>query len=294
MCVFGIPFSQWRGGTRSQVVRKAKLNSFGFKQNGDDVVGATRPVGIAQCRECDSKKGGDRFTPTAVSTMRDVGTPVVSKDEGRFGSGGVAKVTDVHSLGGAIGMAGHHVLRDFDVSDLRLDVKSGGERHLTPNVQRIEDVVIEDDGLSWSELGPQVSPLVKRDPEREKRLDARVSYCEQTYWRCSHCGGLNSPTARCGTCRRFEDRKRTSETALLERTRFELLNGRDFWICTVCEIAMPSLTAPCGGCRKMISFVPLEIGEFEEFVRKQRETSALLKLGPVHEKEVLKSPGSVV
>jgi hypothetical protein len=51
------------------------------------------------------------------------------------------------------------------------------------NVQRIEDVVIEDDGLSWSELGPQVSPLVKRDPEREKRLDARVSYCEQTYWR---------------------------------------------------------------------------------------------------------------
>ena len=44
----------------------------------------------------------------------------------------------------------------------------------------------------------------------------------------------------------------------------------------------------------MISFVPLEIGEFEEFIRKQRETGALLKLGPVREKEVLKSPGSVV
>jgi hypothetical protein len=270
------------------------LNSFGCKQNGDDVVGATCPVGIAQYKECDSRKGGDRCAPTAGSSMRDVGTPVVSKDEGRSGSGGVAKVTDVHSSGDAMGMDGHHVSRDCDVSDLRLDVKSGGERHLPPNVQRIEDVVVEDDGFSWSELGPQVSPLVKREPEREKRLDARVSYCEQTYWRCSHCGGLNSPTARCGTCRRFEDRNRTSETVLLERTRFELLNGRDFWICTACEIAMPSLTAPCGGCRKMISFVPLEIGEFEEFVRKQRETGAFSRLGPVREKEVLKSPGSVV
>ena len=38
----------------------------------------------------------------------------------------------------------------------------------------------------------------------------------------------------------------------------------------------------------MISFVPLEIGEFEEFIRKQRETGALLKLGPVREKEVVK------
>jgi hypothetical protein len=38
----------------------------------------------------------------------------------------------------------------------------------------------------------------------------------------------------------------------------------------------------------MISFVPLEIGEFEEFVRKQREKGALVKLGPVREKEVVK------
>ena len=218
--------------------------------------------------------------------MRNFGNPGVSKDEGRFGWGEVAKVTDVHSSGNAIDMDGHHVSRDCDVSDLRLDVKSDRERHPTPNVQRIEEVAIEDDSISWSELGPQASPPVKREPEREKRLDARVSYCEQTYWRCSHCGGLNSPTARCGTCRRFEDRKHTSETVLLERTRFELLNGRDFWICTVCEIAMPSLTAPCGRCRKMISFVPLDIGEFEEFVRKQRATGAFLRLGPVREKEV--------
>lgn len=62
-----------------------------------------------------------------------------------------------------------------------------------------------------------------------------------------------------------------SEEALLERTRYELLNGRDFWICTRCAIAMPSLTSPCGRCRRMISFVPLEVGEFEEFVRKQSQ-----------------------
>ena len=42
----------------------------------------------------------------------------------------------------------------------------------------------------------------------------------------------------------------------------------------------------------MISFVPLEIGEFEEFIRKQREKGALVKLGPVREKEVVKIDGS--
>lgn len=70
-------------------------------------------------------------------------------------------------------------------------------------------------------------------------------------------------------------REKTHETVLLERTRFELLNGREFWICTVCEIAMQSLTAPCGGCRKMISFVPLEIREFEEFLAKNKKAPLL-------------------
>ena len=42
----------------------------------------------------------------------------------------------------------------------------------------------------------------------------------------------------------------------------------------------------------MISFVPLEIGDFEEFIRNQREKGALVKLGPVCEKEVVKIDGS--
>ena len=61
------------------------------------------------------------------------------------------------------------------------------------------------------------------------------------------------------------------EVTLLERTRTELLNGRDYWICTDCAVEVSSITYPCGKCNKMISFVPLEMEEFEEFVHKQRE-----------------------
>jgi len=64
-----------------------------------------------------------------------------------------------------------------------------------------------------------------------------------------------------------------SETAMYERTRFELLNGRDFWICTHCAIAMSSITSPCSRCKRKISFIPLEEEEFEKFVRQQRETN---------------------
>jgi hypothetical protein len=61
------------------------------------------------------------------------------------------------------------------------------------------------------------------------------------------------------------------EVTLLERTRNNLLNGRDGWICIDCAIEVPSITYPCGQCSKMISFVPLMMYEFEEFVKKQRE-----------------------
>jgi len=64
-----------------------------------------------------------------------------------------------------------------------------------------------------------------------------------------------------------------SETAMYERTRLELLNGRDFWICTHCAIAMSSITSPCSRCKRKISFIPLEEEEFETFVRQQRETN---------------------
>lgn len=68
-----------------------------------------------------------------------------------------------------------------------------------------------------------------------------------------------------------KDASAVSKTALLERTRQELLNGNDCWICTDCCVTVPSLATPCGSCKKSISFVPLEHREFEEFVRLQRQ-----------------------
>ena len=62
-----------------------------------------------------------------------------------------------------------------------------------------------------------------------------------------------------------------NEHALLEKTRCELLNGNDFWWCPRCAVGVPSLALACGECNDTISFVPLELEEFESFVRKQRE-----------------------
>ncbi len=112
---------------------------------------------------------------------------------------------------------------------------------------------------------------------RQQRREIQLDCSKTSYWRCLRCENLNSPqTHCCSICRyQFENggRSATSEQSLLERTRYELLNGRDFWICTHCVIAIPSITIPCGNCKRMISFVPLEMEEFEEFVTKQRETN---------------------
>lgn len=59
--------------------------------------------------------------------------------------------------------------------------------------------------------------------------------------------------------------------AMLEMTRYNLLSGQDCWICTSCSVIVPSLTMPCGVCNMYISFVPLEMKEFEGFVRGQRK-----------------------
>ena len=41
-------------------------------------------------------------------------------------------------------------------------------------------------------------------------------------------------------------------------------------ICTRCEIGIPSLAAPCGGCRRTVEFVPLTVLEFDTFLSHQR------------------------
>ena len=122
--------------------------------------------------------------------------------------------------------------------------KPGSANTETKIMEEKDDSVCEDDDISFSELellDTSSSPTVGGSaPRREMGMYA-------------------------------EDFSSMSERAMLERTRYELLNGRDFWICAHCAIAIPSLTTPCGNCKRMITFVPLEVSEFEDFVRKQRE-----------------------
>ena len=66
--------------------------------------------------------------------------------------------------------------------------------------------------------------------------------------------------------------------AMMEMTRYKLLSGEDCWICTSCSVIVPSLTMPCGICNMHPSFVPLEMKEFENFVRVQRKKQNYLWL----------------
>ena len=153
-----------------------------------------------------------------------------------------------------------------------------------------DDESIEDDELEGYEefsLGdlevPSQSVLDQRAARREELLDERLLGLDrdeddhdghlQENWKCAKCGGFNRPSAksRCSTCQSYRVEENPSEDALLERTRYELLNGNDFWICTTCVIGVPSLLMPCGRCHQSISFVPLTMPEFEDFVRKQRQ-----------------------
>ena len=73
-----------------------------------------------------------------------------------------------------------------------------------------------------------------------------------------------------GTGRLRLRNKNNTERILLERTRHELLTGRDYWICTTCIKSVPSLTLTCEHCNQLISFVPLTMNEFMRFVHRQR------------------------
>ena len=75
-----------------------------------------------------------------------------------------------------------------------------------------------------------------------------------------------------------------SKKVMLTLTRYQLLSGQDCWICTACSIVVPSLTMSCGLCQRHPTFVPLEMGEFEEFVRCQRRKRNRLWLREVDDK----------
>ena len=156
-----------------------------------------------------------------------------------------------------------------------------------------DDESIEDDELegydefSLSQLDvPGETELDARALRREEQLNARrligcqfhgnddthIPGLEESNWKCARCEAPNySTSVRCSTCQFPRVEKNDSEDALLERTRYELLNGNDFWICTSCVVGVPSVLMPCGRCHTTIPFVPLTMPEFEDFVRKQRQ-----------------------
>ncbi|KAL9189806.1 hypothetical protein ACHAXT_009481 [Thalassiosira profunda] len=207
-----------------------------------------------------------------------VGSPVVVRDRmlkrGEYLEGGVARVTKVQYA--ADGTAKYDVAYMLGGEESSIDgchLADGCDLSVT-NLEGEQDDK-DDDDFSFSGLDKPTPPN-KFDGQRELIVNAEDlaegPSSVGTRWRCGQCGDLNPPNSRCSTCRNVGDN--ASELALLERTRYELLNGRDFWICTRCEIEIPSVASPCGGCNRTISFVPLEIEEFEVFVRKQRKLNA--------------------
>lgn len=285
---------------------------------GEAVVGTSTTASEELC-SAHFSNGATAANDVAQSCIQK-GSPVVVKDrklaKGVYMSGGLGRVTNIYSS--TDGSNKKEVNRTkYDIAYiLGGEDKGVDESYVSPSqVKLVHSLELEgaeleeetttsgkDDGggadVSFTELdlleltppdaeGIQRRELISDSAHHNHQLSTPLtrtssSKHNQSHWRCSWCGDLNSteshPT-RCGTCRHHLEGEdptvsTSSEIALLERTRYELLNGRDFWICTDCAIGVPSLTTPCGNCKRMIRFVPLEIEEFEHFVRKQREQAS--------------------
>ncbi len=79
-----------------------------------------------------------------------------------------------------------------------------------------------------------------------------------------------------------------SEDDLHKMTHSNLLNGLDTCICTSCKVDMSSLVVPCQICNSYIPFVPLQIDEFQIWVKEQQEKAkvAMMKSPSKEEKVV--------
>lgn len=125
----------------------------------------------------------------------------------------------------------------------------------------------DDDDFSLSDLDPPVFAPRTRE-HKELRLDRMNHTTQEDRWEImcrpkkAPAGGVIATTSP-PESRRASRVSPELERSLLERTRFELLAGNDYWMCTTCAIGVPSLSLPCGSCRQYISFVPLTIPEFD-------------------------------
>ena len=125
----------------------------------------------------------------------------------------------------------------------------------------------DDDDFSLSDLDPPVFAPRTRE-HKELRLDRVNHTTYEDRWEIMRRPKKAAAAGVVATAPPPESERvsRVSpelERSLLERTRFELLSGNDYWMCTTCAIGVPSLSLPCGSCRQYISFVPLTIPEFD-------------------------------
>jgi len=106
----------------------------------------------------------------------------------------------------------------------------------------------------------------------------------KNYWRCHECGDLVSPATHCSTCRRphkhqsYDEEGGNRQSALAIKKSFQaqvtrnaLRRGRDFWMCSHCNIGIPSLSMPCGMCRRRFPRAVLEGKEFVDFIQMRRD-----------------------
>ena len=250
-------------------------------------------IGVGSLVMVKERTGVGMNKPGGVGTVTKVYNVLVEDDDDDDGEGGEVTLYDVkYVLGGREKGVDSKSLWLHDInakSPTKPPPGFGGEDEDAVMLDE-DDKSIEDDELEGYEefsLGdlevPSQSVLEQRAARREELLDERLlgldgdeddhnDHLEEN-WKCAKCGGFNRPSAksRCTTCQSYRVEENPSEDALLERTRYELLSGNDFWICTSCVIGVPSLLMPCGRCQKNINFVPLTMPEFEDFVRKQRQ-----------------------
>ena len=153
--------------------------------------------------------------------------------------------------------------------------------------------------------GEALITISKQPPKKVQAVsNQRVTSAQsmnksKMYHRCTNCGDFVSPAPQCSTCRHYhhkeeqtgkkrinKDKPSTSASVIssyhMTVTRHELLRGRNFWMCEHCNIGIPSLTMPCGMCRRTISVVPLEKREFETFIQKHEQSKRKRMLPDQH------------
>lgn len=114
--------------------------------------------------------------------------------------------------------------------------------------RKLVDAKDDDDDFSLSDLDPPVFAPRTRE-HKELRLDRMNHTTQEDRWEIM-CRPKKPAAAGAVATSSPPEPERVSrvspelERSLLERTRFELLAGNDYWMCTTCALGVPSLSLP--------------------------------------------------